>query len=130
MLQTPRTFGGGFTTFGAALIALATHLVFALPRNRQVRKFIDNVVGLHGVDGNRLVKHLSTANRAAHDRDIVLSTIRLKLSALAGLFTAARPSVVCYSLRHEPSGPPHGDSCAFTKPASRAGRRHCGSIRD
>jgi len=76
MLQAARTFGGWFTTFGATLIALTAHLVFALPRNRQVRKFIDNVVGLHGVDSNSLVLHLCSANRAAHDHDIVLSTIR------------------------------------------------------
>jgi hypothetical protein len=42
VLQTARTHNGRFAAFGATLVAPHSQLIFPLPRNGQLRKFILN----------------------------------------------------------------------------------------
>jgi hypothetical protein len=46
VFQTARALSGGLATFSAPLVTLSAHLVFTLPRDRQMRELIDyKVVG-------------------------------------------------------------------------------------
>jgi hypothetical protein len=54
--------GSGFAAFGALFVALPTHLVFALARDRQVRELVDNKV-LH--------KRIVVANGNVESREII-----------------------------------------------------------
>ena len=42
VFQTARTLGSWLATFGAAFIALHPQLIFALPRDRKMREFVND----------------------------------------------------------------------------------------